>query len=294
MKDLSGKVAVVTGAASGIGRALAERFLAEGMSVVLADIEEAVLAATADALSSAGPVLSVPTDVTDPSSVDALAESARDRFGAFHVVCNNAGVGGHFGLTWETPLEEWRWVFEVNIWGVINGIRAFVPALVAQGEGHVVNTASLAGWAGAPSMGPYCASKHAVLAISESLRAELEATGTGVGVTVLCPGMVNSGIIDSERNWPERLGPEPTVPRPPLVAGVRQMLKEGTTQGDVDPPAVADVVLDGIRGDQFVVSTHAEQLRNAARNRLDHAELVTDREPSRPLSTGTTARSITS
>lgn len=272
MEDFSGKVAVVTGAASGLGRAMAERFLREGLAVVLADIEEPALASTADALSALGPVSAVVTDVTDPGSVDALATAALDEFGAFHVVCNNAGVGGHFGLTWETPLEEWRWVLEVNLWGVIHGIRSFLPALVAQDEGHVVNTASLAGWTGAPSMGPYCASKHAVLAISESLRRELEGTGSRVGVTVLCPGMVNTGIISSERNWPSRLGPEPQVPQPPLVAGVHEMLRAGTTGGDVDPPQVAEVVWAGIRSNQLVVSTHPDALVGAARSRLAEAE----------------------
>ena len=121
------------------------------------------------------------TDVTDPVSVDDLARASKAQFGAYHVVCNNAGVAGHLGRSWETPLEDWRWVFDVNVWGVINGIRSFVPSLIAQGEGHVVNTASLAGWAAAPAMAPYAASKHAVLAISESLRAELVASGTEVG-----------------------------------------------------------------------------------------------------------------
>lgn len=272
MQELVGKVAVVTGGGGALGRAMAERFLREGMSVVLADIEEPVLRQVADELAELGPVASVVTDVTDQSSVDALAAAAIERFGGFHVVCNNAGVGGHFGLTWETPLEEWRWVLDVNVWGVIHGIRSFVPALVAQNEGHVVNTASLAGWSGVATMGPYCASKHAVLSISESLRAELDGTGSSVGVTAVCPGMVNSGIISSERNWPTRLGPEPTVPRPPLVEGVRQVLLAGTTGGGIDPAHVADAVLDGVRTNTFIVTTHAEQILNAARNRLAHAE----------------------
>ena len=272
MQDMSGKVAVVTGGASGLGRAMAERFLREGLSVALADVETGALETTAKELSELGPVLAVTTDVTDPGAVDALAAATRDRFGAYHVVCNNAGVGGHFGLSWETPLEEWRWLFEVNIWGVIHGIRSFVPGLVAQGEGHVVNTASLAGWAGAPAMGPYCASKHAVLGLSESLRAELDALGSGVGVTAVCPGMVNSGIIASERNWPSRLGPEPDVPRPPLVATVHELLRSGPTRGDVNPPDVAEVVWRGIRANQFIVTTHPDQLLGAARSRVAHAE----------------------
>ncbi|MHB1445146.1 MAG: SDR family NAD(P)-dependent oxidoreductase [Acidimicrobiales bacterium] len=277
MDQLQGKVAVVTGGAGGLGEAMAASFLAEGMSVVVADIEETALVAAADRLAGVRPgaeVLSVITDVTDPTSVDALAEAARGRFGTVHVVCNNAGVGGHFGLSWEIPVEEWRWVLEVNLWGVIHGIRSFVPGLVAQGEGHVVNTASLAGWSGPPAMSAYAASKHAVLGISESLRSELELSGTGVGVSVLCPGMVNTGIMSSERNWPTRLGAEPVVPSSPLVSGIQQILKTGTTQGDVDPPAVAQVVVEGIKSNRFVLSTHPGQVADAARNRLNHAEAI--------------------
>jgi len=277
MERLEGKVAVVTGGAGGLGRAMAASFLNEGMSVVLADIEETALTVAADELSSSRPgaaVLPVVTDVTAADSVDALAEAARDRFGSFHVVCNNAGVGGHFGLSWELPLEEWRWVLEVNLWGVIHGIRSFVPGLVEQGEGHVVNTASLAGWSGPPAMSAYAASKHAVLGISESLRSELELSNTGVGVSVLCPGMVNSGIMASERNWPRRLGEEPTVASTPLVAGIQQILKTGTTEGDVEPSAVARVVVDGIRANRFLLSTHPGQVSDAGRARLAQAEAI--------------------
>jgi NAD(P)-dependent dehydrogenase (short-subunit alcohol dehydrogenase family) len=274
LKDLSGKVAVVTGGASGIGKALATRFLQGGLSVMLGDVEAGPLDQTLQELATLGPVAGLVTDVTDPMAVEALATATRDRYGAYHVVCNNAGVGGHFGLTWETPLEEWRWLFDVNIWGVIHGIRTFVPALIAQGEGHVVNTASLAGWMAAASMGPYAATKHAVLAISESLRGELEAIGSGVGVTAVCPGMINTKIISSERNWPESLGPEPVVPQPPVVAAVRRILLDGTTQGDVEPSAVAEAVWEGIVSNRPVVSTHPGQLVGAARARLAQAETV--------------------
>lgn len=274
MQDLAGKVAVVTGGAGGLGRAMAEAFLSDGMAVALADIEEGALDATARELSAAGEVLAVVTDVTDPGSVEDLERAVHERFGGYHVVCNNAGVGGHFGLTWETPVEEWRWVFDVNIWGVIHGIRAFVPALVAQGSGHVVNTASLAGWIGGAAMGPYSASKHAVLAISESLRSELAAVGADVGVSVLCPGMVNSGIMTSERNWPSHLGPEPAhgQQRPPVVETMRRLLLEGTTGGGLDPVEVAAVVLEGIRTNRFVLTTHTADLHAAARARLAHAQ----------------------
>jgi len=272
MDPLSGKVAVVTGAGSGIGWAMAERFGAEGMAVVLADIEAGALDDATAKLGEAGvDVLAVPTDVTDPASVDALARAAQGHFGAYHVVCNNAGVAGHFGPTWETALEEWRWVLEVNLWGVINGIRSFVPALVAQREGHVVNTASLAGWSAPPTMGPYAVSKHAVLAISESLRAELEALDVGVGVSAVCPGLINTKIMSSERNWPNRLGAEPVVPGDDLTARMRQLLTAGTTSDGVEPSAVADAVVAGIKANQFIVTTHPDQVIAAAESRLAKA-----------------------
>jgi NAD(P)-dependent dehydrogenase (short-subunit alcohol dehydrogenase family) len=276
MEELAGKVAVVTGGAGGLGQAMAARFLREGMAVVVADVEKMALDAAAEELASGGEILAVVTDVTEASSVEALADAALRRFGAYHVVCNNAGVGGHFGLSWELPLTEWRWVLDVNVWGVIHGIQTFVPALVAQGEGHVVNTASLAGWQGPPAMGPYTASKHAVLAISESLRSELELSGTGVGVSALCPGMVNSGIMSSERNWPARLGDEPSVNSTPLTTTIEQVLKSGTTQGDVDPPAVAEVVVTGIKANRFILSTHPAQVVDAARSRLNLAQDIPD------------------
>jgi len=272
MEQLSGKVAVVTGGASGIGLAMAERFGAEGMAIVLADIEQTALEGAAKSLRDAGiDVLAVPTDVTDPDAVDALERAARDRFGAYHVVCNNAGVVGHFGRTWETSLADWKWVLDVNVWGVIHGIRTFVPALIAQGEGHVVNTASLAGWVAPPAMGPYAASKHAVLAISDALRAELEASGAHVGVSAVCPGMINTKITSSERNWPTRLGPEPATPGDEVTRTVREILVTGTTVGDVEPGAVADAVVAGIRANRFVVSTHPDLVVQAAETRLAKA-----------------------
>ncbi len=279
MDALEGRVAVVTGGASGIGRALAERFLAEGMAVAIADVEAGALAATASALSSAGEVLDVVTDVTDPKSVDDLAARVQERFGAYHVVCNNAGVAGRFGRSWETSVEEWRWVFDTNVLGVVHGIRSFVPALIAQGTGHVVNTASLAGWAAVPTMGPYCASKHAVLAISDSLRTELDASGAGVGVSVLCPGMLNTAIMSSERNWPERLGRPPEIPSDPVTQQVRQILVEGTTGGGIAPEQAADAVVAAIRENRFVVTTHPQDLVAAAERRVALARGETPPSP---------------
>ena len=193
MDELTGRVAVVTGGASGIGLAMAERFAAEGMRLAIADIEQDALDAAAKQLGDSGAeVLAVRTDVSQAEEVDELAARVRERFGGFHVVCNNAGVGGHGFLSWDGPVSEWQWVLGVNLWGVINGIRAFVPSLVEQNEGHVVNTASLAGLTTIPFMAPYSATKHAVLAISEALFHELAILGSGVKVSVLCPGFVKT------------------------------------------------------------------------------------------------------
>ena len=272
MENLDGKVAVVTGAASGIGRAMAERFLSEGMAVVAADVEESALETTAEQLrAGGGEVEAVLTDVSDPASVQALAAAAKNRFGTFHVICNNAGVGGHLGRVWETPVADYRWVIDVNLWGVIYGIITFVPTLVEQGEGHVVITSSIAGWRGGPCLGPYAATKHAVLGLSESLRQELELAEANVGVSVLCPGLVNTNIMASARNWPTALGSEPHTPTNPVSTGVIEALTAGTTGGGADPSVAAEAVVHGILNKEFVLTTDREFLVNAADRRLEMA-----------------------
>ncbi len=261
MDDLEGKVAVVTGAASGIGRALADRWADSGMKVVLADVEEGPLDAARDELDAAGAdVLAVPTDVSDGDQVDALAAATLDHFGAVHLVCNNAGVGGG-GLSWEASLQDWEWVLGVNLWGVVHGIRAFVPHLVAQDEGHVVNTASIAGFAYAPMMGPYNASKAAVVALSETLAAELQMNGSRVGVTALCPGWVNTRIMDSDRNRPGG----------PVTDGIqaegREMMKQVLATG-AQPAEVANLVAAAVREGTSHVFT-GDTWIDLARGRLD-------------------------
>jgi NAD(P)-dependent dehydrogenase (short-subunit alcohol dehydrogenase family) len=242
MDDFAGKVAVVTGAASGIGRAFAQRWADEGMKVVLADVEVDPLDVARAELEAAGTeVLAVPTDVADPAQVDALADATLERFGAVHLVCNNAGVGGG-GPSWEVSQEDWDWVLGVNLWGVIHGIRAFVPHLVAQDEGHVVNTASIAGFAYAPMMGPYNASKAAVVAISETLKAELELQGSKVGVTVVCPGWVNTRIFESDRNRPG--GP---IEREDDLVTMARSAMAGVLAAGKDPSEVADLVAAAVR-----------------------------------------------
>ncbi len=260
MDDLEGKVAVVTGAASGIGRALADRWVTEGMKVVLADIEGIPLEAARDELDAAGAdVLAVRTDVSDAAQVDALAAATLEHFGAVHLVCNNAGVGGG-GLSWEAGLDEWDWVLGVNLLGVVHGIRSFVPHLVAQDEGHVVNTASIAGFAYAPMMGPYNASKAAVVAISETLKAELGLQGSKVGVSVLCPGWVNTRIHESDRNRPG--GPVTDG----LLAEGRDMMKQVLASGK-EPDEVAHLVAAAVREGATHVFTGDEWI-DLARNRM--------------------------
>ncbi len=257
MDELSGRVAVVTGGASGIGRALAERFLREGMRVVLADVEEGALGATAEALSASGEVLAVATDVTDPAAVERLRDATVERFGVPFVVCNNAGVGGLGDMVWDGPLATWDWVLGVNLYGVLHGIRAFVPLLLDADAGHIVNTASLAALQGAPGMGPYCTSKHAVLGMSESLQHELTLQGSQVRVHVLAPGFLKTGIHESERNWPAHLDPLPE--RDEDTSRVVKGIITGLVEGGLPPELLADALLDAMDDGRFFVTTHPER-----------------------------------
>ena len=207
----TGSVAVVTGGASGIGAALGRAFAAAGCAVVLADVEGGALEATAAAID--GDVRTVVTDVADAAAVEHLAAQAYEWFGAVHVVCNNAGVSTFNPVTAQT-LEDWRWVLGVNLWGVVHGVHAFLPRLLAQGApAHIVNTSSLAGLvSGLPDLAPYNVSKVGVVALSETLRVELAMAGASVGVSVLCPGSTPTQILESERNRPRSLGAEARVP----------------------------------------------------------------------------------
>ena len=261
----AGRVAVVTGAASGIGLALSERFAAEGMRVVMADVEAPALAAAAGRLAGGGAeVLPVPTDVSSAEQVDALRDRALDAFGAVHLVCNNAGVGGAGRPLWELSREDWSWVLGVNLWGVVNGVRAFVPVLLEQDAGHVVNTASLAGLT-TGLLGPYSVTKHAVVALSEALHFQLEQRGAPVGVSALCPGWVRTRIHESDRNRPAELG---TQPEPdPAYESARELLRQLLESG-MDPAEVAGHVVDAIRAGRFYVLTHPE-MNEAIRRRAE-------------------------
>jgi NAD(P)-dependent dehydrogenase (short-subunit alcohol dehydrogenase family) len=249
-----GQVAVVTGAGSGIGLALADRLARAGLNIVLADVQPDALAAAAETVASHGvEALTVRTDVSKEPEVQALAEQTLARFGAVHVVCNNAGVAPRADA-WFGPLSAWQWVMGVNFWGVVHGCRTFLPHLA--GGGHIVNTASIAGLM--PGFAPsYDASKHAVVAISEDLFNTVRVAGLPVGVSVLCPGWVRTGILDADRNWPPELGDKPTNDAGGVVfeQHARRAIDEGS-----NPAYVADAVVDAVVANRFWVIPHQEFL----------------------------------
>lgn len=252
MRDLAGRTAVVTGAASGIGRSLARRFAQEGMSVVLADVERRALeASTAEVAGVSGAkAVGVVTDVSNPKAVDALAERAFADFGAVHVLCNNAGVF-QGGLLWECTQADFDWTLGVNLWGIIHAARAFVPRMLEQGDdAHIVNTVSMAGLATTAYCAPYEVSKFAAAAATECLAHDLASQGASIKVSLLCPGSVDTEIARSRRNRPERLGGAQTT----AAAFVEEALA-GTTANGAHPDTVADLVLEAIHEDTFLVPT---------------------------------------
>lgn len=258
MRDFKHKVAVITGAASGIGRGLADRFATEGIRVVIADVEEAALAEAEREMTAAGAtVLAVRTDVSRREDVEALARKTIDRFGAVHIVCNNAGVGDRGGLAWDASIEEWEWVLGVNLWGVIHGVRTFVPLMLRHGEeAHIVNTASVAGLLAGAGGSRYTTTKFGVVGLSEALHYELAyASGGKVGVSVLCPGMVNTRILESGRNYPAGPIEEPAAGAPERM--MFDMIKTAF-KGGMAPSEVADEVFDAIVNQRFYVITHPE------------------------------------
>ncbi len=272
MDNLRGRVAVVTGAASGIGRALAETFGREGMKVVLADVEPDALAKTAREIGECGvEVLAVETDVTKPAEVDRLADKTLAAFGGVHVVCNNAGVFAG-GLCWTQPVADYEWVLGVNMWGVIHGIRTFVPIMLARGdEGHIVNTASMAALTANPYAAAYHMSKHAVLALSEVLYHELRGTGARIGVSALCPEAVATHIDDCERNRPATLRTH-SGPLPPDVELVNGAIKAAVA-GGIPTQVIADRVLRAVKEDRFYVLSDADAWRRSSETRLEDIRL---------------------
>jgi NAD(P)-dependent dehydrogenase (short-subunit alcohol dehydrogenase family) len=270
MRDLEGRIAVVTGAASGIGCSLAGRLAAEQMHVVIADIEVDALDAAVSGLrrDASGTVLAVPTDVSDATAVDALAERAYAEFGAVHVLCNNAGVF-HGGLIWECTPEDFEWTLGVNLWGILHATRSFVPRMIERGEpGHIVNTVSMAGLATTAYCAPYEVSKFAAAAATECLAHDLAASGAPIKASLLCPGSVDTAISRSRRNRPSRYGGELT----PGAAFVEDALA-GTTASGAHPDTVAELVLEAIREETFLVPTTPSYERQI----LDRAEALAAR-----------------
>jgi len=272
VKNFRDRVAVVTGAASGIGLALAERFAAEGMKVVMADIETGALATASEALRRNGAaVLATHVDVSRPADVERLADETYDAFGAAHVVCNNAGVAV-IGAVHEHTLADWQWVINVNLWGVIHGVRTFLPRMLAGGdEGHFVNTASMAGLTTAPFMSVYDVTKHGVVALSEAMYKELTVTGAPIGVSVVCPGLIDTNIMRSSRNRPESLAEEGKAG--PMAQAFGQALSERLA-GGYPPSEVAEQVIAGIREGRFyIVPAQPEVKGNIAIRAEDLLEL---------------------
>ncbi len=275
MKMLEGKVAAVTGAASGLGRAMALAFAGEGMHAALADVDEPGLKSTLNEVQSRGVrAFAMRVDVSRYQEVESFCSKAIAQFGATHVVCNNAGVSP-LGAVWENTLADWQWILGVNLWGVIHGVRAFVPRLLAQGEGHVVNTASVAGLISPPGMGAYNVTKHAVVALSESLYHDLRLRGSPVGVSVLCPAYVPTGIADSERNRPrELLNPAKSPSKD------ETMLKKAVASGKLSADDVARAVVAAVKEERFYVLTHP-RIKGAIRARME--DILDERAPRNPL-----------
>jgi NADP-dependent 3-hydroxy acid dehydrogenase YdfG len=278
MKDFAGKTAVITGAGSGFGREFARKAVAHGMNVVLADVQQDALMAVADELStSAKGLIAEVVDVSRGEQVDALAAATHKKFGDVHLLFNNAGVGSG-GLIWENSTADWEWVLGVNVWGVIHGIRAFVPGMLAHGQaGHVVNTASMAGLLCAPTMGVYNVSKHSVVALSETLFNDFRLVKAKLGTSVLCPAFVPTGIHLSDRNRPDDLpADEPTAS---MIAS-RKAGEKAVTSGKMTATQVSDATFRAIEDDQFYIFTH-EKIMQSVQLRFD--DVMLKRNPSDPF-----------
>ncbi|WP_244848633.1 SDR family oxidoreductase [Caballeronia sp. SL2Y3] len=280
MDRFEGKVAVITGAGSGFGREFAHKAASLGMKLVLADIDDAALAATVDAVRAQGSdALGVRTDVSDAAQVDALAQSALDAYGGVHLLFNNAGVGAG-GFVWENTAKDWQWVFGVNVMGVANGVRAFTPIMLKHAEpAHIVNTASVAGLLAAPAMGVYNASKHAVVALTETLYHDLRLAGASIGVSLLCPAFVPTGIANAERSRPDALANEAPLTASQKMAA--RQLTRAVESGRLSARDIAEMTFDAVREGRFYVITHPG-IMASIRLRLD--DIAQLRNPSDPMS----------
>ncbi len=271
MLSFEGKVAVVTGGASGLGLAMAHRFADAGMNVVLGDIEAEPLAMAEAAIAEKGVrVLPLRTDVAKADEIEALAERAYGEFGAVHVLCNNAGVGGSPGAMWELSQSDWEWTIDVDLWSVVHGVRSFVPRMIEGGdEAHVVNTASIAGMVSGAVGGPYTVAKFGVVALSEQLHYELGRAGHDIGVSVLCPGFVNTGIYDSARNRQAEYG-ESAVPVPAGPSPIRAALEE-RRQTMMQPAEIGEMVFEAIRDRAlYIIPAGSEALEQSMRTRFEN------------------------
>ncbi|MBB5415500.1 NAD(P)-dependent dehydrogenase (short-subunit alcohol dehydrogenase family) [Paraburkholderia atlantica] len=284
MFEFAGKVAVITGAGSGFGRAFAHKGAALGMKLVLADVNAEQLTQTVDALREAGAeAIGVPTDVSSAAQVEALAQAALAAFGKVHLLFNNAGVGTG-GFLWESSANDWSWVFGVNVMGVAHGVRVFAPIMLAQNEpAHIVNTASVAGLLAPPAMGIYNASKHAVVALTETLYHDLKlaqaGTGGEVGCSLLCPAFVPTGIADAERARPDELR-NASRPTRSQIAAAKQ-LQRAVQSGKLNADDVADIAFEAIAARRFYIITHPGIMATV---KLRHEDIEQLREPSDPMS----------
>jgi len=274
MKEFRNKVAVATGAASGMGKAMAERFAAEGMRVVLADVEQEALATAEREFRTRGStVLAVPTDVSKAADVDQLAARTVEAFGTVHVLCNNAGVGTG-GLAWIQRIADWEWTLGVNLWGVIHGIRTFLPIMLAHGEeGHVVCTASVAGLISGPFGIPYNVSKYGVVALCEGLYHELALVQSKIKVSVLCPGFVNTRILESQRNRPAEM---PSLPVSESQMQYAEWMRARVAAG-LAPSEVGHQVFEAIRDERFYIVTDPDEWKPLIRERME--DILGDRNP---------------
>ncbi len=266
MDEFAGKVAVITGGGAGIGLAMARRFGAEGMKLVIADIQQDALDDAVAALNAEGiDTIGVQADVSDRAQVQAIADAAMERFGAIHLACNNAGVGSG-GLSWELTEADWKWVLGVDLWSVIHGVGIFTPLIIASGGGHIVNTASMAGLTSPPFMAPYNVAKHGVVALSESMFIELQMMAPNVGITVVCPGWVQTQIHNSVRNRPTTGEQAPdSAATEEDAENLRNTIGALIADG-LQPSDVAEQVFAAVSTDRFYVLTHPDWSHMVLRN----------------------------
>ena len=275
MKDLNGKTAVITGAASGFGRELSTLCAQEGMNVVLADRDEAGMQATIGMLKAGTQSLAVKCDVSKPEQLDNLAGKTYEKFGATHLLFNNAGVAVA-GPAWTATLEDWKWCIDVNLMGVIYGIRSFVPRMLKQDdECHVVNTASVAGLISVPGSSVYCVTKHGVVTLSECLHHDLQLAKAKIGVSILAPAYVNTGIAESERNRPPEL-----AAKNPLAKAYEERVLHAVRSGRLSATDVAKITMDAVKANRFYILSHPK-IKGAIEARM--RDILDDRQPTNPM-----------